>query len=100
MNATAGLGYVRARTGKKNEAQKILRQLREPSRSAPVHAFYLAIVELGLGNYESCFAWLEKAFAERDYGMLTRIKGDERFAPLRPDPRFKDLLRRMGLPPD
>jgi tetratricopeptide (TPR) repeat protein len=100
VDATAGLGYVRARTGKKDEAEKILRQLREPSRSVPVPAYYLAIVELGLGNQEGCFAWLEKAFAERDYGGLGGIKRDPRFAPLRPDPRFKDLLRRMGLPPD
>ena len=100
-NATAGLGYIRARTGKKkDEAQKILRQLREPSRAAPVPAYYLAIVELGLGNKESRFAWIEKAFEARDYGALAEIKGDERFAPLRPDPRFKDLLRRMGVPSD
>jgi Flp pilus assembly protein TadD len=100
VNATAGLAYVRARTGKKDEAQEILRQLREPSRSVPVPAYYLAIVELGLGNKEGCFAWLEKAFVERDFGALVEIKSDERFFPLRPDPRFNDLLRRMGLPPD
>jgi serine/threonine-protein kinase len=99
LNATAGLGYVLARTGNKTEAETILRQLSERSRSAPGATLYLAIVELGLGNKDGCFAWLEKAFVDRAYGEFVEIRGDLRFASVRQDPRFKDLLRRMGLEP-
>lgn len=50
-----------------------------------------------LGDEEHAFEWLEKAFAERE-NALTYLKIDTSFDKLRSDPRFKDLLRRIGLP--
>ena len=50
-----------------------------------------------LGERDSAFAWLERAFRERR-GVLALLTVDERFEALRPDPRFRDLARRMGLP--
>ena len=50
-----------------------------------------------LGERDSAFAWLERAFRER-VGVLMFLTVDDRFETLRSDPRFRDLARRMGLP--
>ena len=50
-----------------------------------------------LGDKEHAFAWLEKAYEERS-DVMTVLTEDRAFDPLRSDPRFRDLLRRMGLP--
>jgi len=58
---------------------------------------YRIVIHMGLGDEKQTFAWLEKAVADRDTGLLA-LKVDPRLSSLRPDPRFRDLLRRMGLP--
>ena len=50
-----------------------------------------------LGESDEVFAWLEKAYHDRD-PQLTYLKAGRRFEPLRDDPRFKQLLHRVGLP--
>jgi len=57
-----------------------------------------ALVYATLGDKDQAFAWLERADKERD-GILTRIKVDSRFDNLRSDPRFTELLKRLGLTP-
>jgi len=57
----------------------------------------IASIYFAAGDKEHGFAWLEKAYNERDDG-LELIRGDPAIAPYRSDPRFADLLRRMGLP--
>jgi len=52
------------------------------------------MVEVGLGDRDKAFEWLEKACEER---FVIEIKVDAQFDPLRSDPRFADLLRRMNL---
>jgi hypothetical protein len=61
-----------------------------------VSPYQLALVYAGLGEKERAFESLEKAKVERST-LLTYLKMDPRFDSLRPDPRFQDLLRRMGL---
>jgi hypothetical protein len=51
-----------------------------------------------LGELDEAFAWLEKAYEERDPELTYMKVPNRRFEPLRHDPRFQDLLRRMGLP--
>ena len=51
-----------------------------------------------LGDKDRAFEWLEKAYGERD-SQLANLRAEPRNDPLRSDPRFKDLLRRIGLPP-
>jgi hypothetical protein len=51
---------------------------------------------LGMGNKEEALADLEKAYSEH-LNNLTTLKVDPAFDPLRSDPRFQDLLRRVGL---
>ena len=58
---------------------------------------YLAAVYVGLGDKDKAFEWLEKDFQARN-GKLTEIRWQLQFESLRDDPRFKDMLKRMGLP--
>jgi hypothetical protein len=53
---------------------------------------------LGLGNNEQAFAWLEREYTEHSVG-LTAMKVNPLYDPLRSDPRFVDLMRRVGLQP-
>jgi hypothetical protein len=56
------------------------------------------VVELGLGHKEKALAWLQKAYEDHDDDALLYLKVDPVFDPLRSDPRFQDLLRRMNFP--
>jgi len=58
--------------------------------------FFAATIQTALGNHDAAFEWLEKAFAER-LPLLVHLQSDPRFAPLRSDARFGELLRRMGV---
>jgi len=53
-------------------------------------------VYAGLGDKDQAFAWLEKDFQARS-GLLSRVRWESPFETLRSDPRFADLLKRMGL---
>ena len=65
-------------------------ELSEPGLVASVYAL--------AGDKDNAFEWLDKAYAERDGEDITLLKCDPTFQNLRSDPRFADLLRRMGLP--
>ncbi len=95
----AYLAQLYARSGRKAEARKILEELKERSNKEP-SAGYVAQIYAALGEREQMFEWLEKAFIERSpTGMWGTIMGAELWDPYRSDPRFVDILRRMGLPP-
>ncbi len=89
----ANLAYAYAVSGMRDEAVKILNDLK--NRSAQVsNAPEIAMVYVGLDQKDEAMAWLEKAYAERfSPWVLMRPC----FNPLRSDPRFQDLLHRMGL---
>ncbi len=75
--------------------------LRETQRQASYpgpHAYAIAALYAQLGEKNRAFEWLDKAFRDGE-GPLLLIKLDDRFEALRSDPRFQDLLRRLGLPP-
>jgi hypothetical protein len=59
--------------------------------------YWLAIVHAALGEKDAAFAELEKAYQAHDW-FFQRLKVDPFMDPLRDDPRFKDLVRRLGLP--
>ena len=92
----AGLGRAYAQAGRRAEAEKIIKELQEQARRDYVHPSHLALIYIGLGDKDSAFTWLEKAYAEHSF--LYFLKSDPNFDPLRSDPRFQDLLRRMNLP--
>lgn len=92
------LGFAYAATGNRPEAQKILARLTKLNQQGLVPSGSIAILYGSLGELDKAFAWMDKAYAERD-PELTYIKvPGRRFEPLRHDPRFQDLVRRMGLP--
>jgi serine/threonine protein kinase/tetratricopeptide (TPR) repeat protein len=92
--AYLGSGYAVA--GRRPEAQKVLDRLNEIAKEKYVPAFHRAIVYAGLGEKDKAFEWLEKGYEER---FIVSMKVDPVYDPLRSDPRFADLLRRMNLQP-
>jgi hypothetical protein len=84
--------------GRRDEALKILNQLQERAdRGEYVTPFGIAWIQIGLGDKDQAFACLDKAYNDRSSGMIY-LKVDPMFDPLRSDPRFTNLLRRMRLP--
>ena len=90
------LAYIYAVLGKKGEARKILERLLKISKQAPVQAHHFVLIYIGLGEMQEAFSFLEKAYQQRS-PMMFWLKVDPRFDSLRPDPRFQDLMRRVGL---
>jgi serine/threonine-protein kinase len=94
----SGLGHAYAVSGKKGEAQAVLDELKRLSRHEFVPADDIALIYAGLGEKDQAFLWLEKAYEERAF-RLSSLKVEPRWDSLRPDPRFADLMRRVGLAP-
>ncbi|MGH2406348.1 MAG: tetratricopeptide repeat protein, partial [bacterium] len=89
------LGYVYALSGKTDEARRVLAELRDLAKQRYVPSYSFALVYLGLGENDQAIEWLERTYEERD-GFLVYLKVEQRLDPLREDPRFQDLLRRVG----
>jgi hypothetical protein len=86
------------RAGELRRNGRVLDQLGATSKQRYVPALSFAVVYVGLGENEQAFLWLEKAYVERT-NSLAYLKVDATWDPLRSDPRFADLVRRIGLPP-
>jgi TolB-like protein/DNA-binding winged helix-turn-helix (wHTH) protein/Flp pilus assembly protein TadD len=97
VNTIASLGHVFGLAGQASEARKILLELKERSKKRYVSSYQIALVELGLGHKDQAMTELEAAFQERST-LLTYLKMDPRFDPLRSDPRFQSLMSRIGFP--
>ena len=82
---------------RRGEARKLLNELKELSKRSYVSACDCAAIYAGLGEKDRAFACLEEAREQHDF-TLTSAKVNPLFAPLRSDPRFQDMLRRIGLP--
>jgi TolB-like protein/Tfp pilus assembly protein PilF len=91
------LGHAQARLGERSEALHILEQLEAASKERYTPAVSFAAVYAGLGEKDQAFAWLEKAYGERT-SRLGYLKVEPLWDPLRCDPRFANLVRRIGLP--
>jgi len=94
---SSGLAITYARMGRQIEARKILDQLVQERRTRYVSAQIIAAIYVGLGDKEEAFRWLELAATEHS-GILQWIAFLPEFRPLRPDKRFPNLLRRIGVP--
>ncbi|NOT49278.1 MAG: tetratricopeptide repeat protein [Acidobacteria bacterium] len=91
------LGHGYAVTGKRSEANAIIKELEQRYDRKESSGVNIAAVYVGLGEKDKAFEWLEKDFQSRS-GELAFIRWYMQFEPLRDDPRYKDLLKRMGLP--
>ncbi len=90
------LGHIYAATGKQGEAQKIIGELTEQSKQMYVDPYFLAQIHTALGDRDKAFQELEKAYEERS-SWLVWLKVEPKFDSLRSDPRFTNLLQRIGL---
>jgi len=90
------LGYAYGAVGKRAEALAVAKELEVKYAQRRSSGQYVAAVYSGLGEKDKAFEWLEKDFRDREH--LSQVRWDMVFEPLRGDPRFKDLLRRMNLP--
>jgi len=93
----AALGHAYAVAGNRREAEKILQTLSDRAKESYVSPFDVALIYAALGEKDKAFALLDKAVAERST-FLVYSKWEPRLDPLRSDPRFQELLRRIGLP--
>lgn len=91
------LGRVYAAAGRREDAREILQQLKELSKQRYVTPYVLGQTHAALGEIDEAFRWLEIGYQERAAWMVV-LKIDPHLDPLRSDPRFEDLLRRMNFP--
>jgi TolB-like protein/tetratricopeptide (TPR) repeat protein len=85
-----------ALAGQRREAEEGLAALHRRAASAPVHSWHFAVVHASLGAVDEAFAALERALEERS-DALAYLKVEPHWDPLRGDPRFGELLKRVGL---
>jgi tetratricopeptide (TPR) repeat protein len=90
------LGNAYARAGQVKLARKSISQLEELVRKNGVGRYEIALVYAGLGKKQEALKWLEEAYDAHDVGLVY-LKVDPCLDPLRSDPRFDDLVRRVGL---
>ncbi len=88
------LGHALGVTGTRDEGRKVLAEIQALSQSRYVPPDYLAMVYVGLGDRGQAIKWYEKAVEERSVNIW--VLPDQRLDPIRSDPRFKSLMRRMG----
>ena len=93
----AFLGYALARSGKRGEARAELKRLLKLSAERYVSPYNIAMIYNGLGEREETLAWLERGFRQREPRMVF-LKAEPKWNNLRDDPRFRDLVLRVGLP--
>jgi len=97
VDSLALLGYSQARRGKKSQALRTIDELKETSKNSFVPAFYFALVYAALEDKDQAFMWLEKGYDER-FARFAYLKLEALWDPLRSDERFRDLVRRVGIP--
>ena len=93
---TSSLGHAHAKAGNHSEARAVLEQLEQESATKHVSAYHIAVIHAALGDIDRAFAWMESALEERS-PWIGYLKVDPRVDPLRSDPRFGDLLRKLHL---
>src|ERR1700687_2867702 len=100
MDRSAGsiefLATAYAHAGRRREALRLINELKQRRKTSYVSADALVDPYLALADYDEAFVWLERAYQEKS-GGLQYLKVDPFFDPVRKDPRFVDLVRRVGL---
>jgi hypothetical protein len=89
------MGWFYAMAGKKELAYDYIAELEERSKKGYVSSFWTAVIYIALGEIDQSFVWLEKAYEERDGNMIYFTVAPV-FDSVRSDPRYKQLLLKMG----
>ena len=97
-NPTSGLAITYARLGRKEDAGRVLDQLIQRADSYYFPGDQIAAVYAALGEYDQAFRWLDRAVEEHS-PTVHRVAFAHEFRPLHSDPRFSNVLRRIGLDP-
>jgi TolB-like protein/DNA-binding winged helix-turn-helix (wHTH) protein/Tfp pilus assembly protein PilF len=92
----SNMAYIYGRSGQQGRARREVEKLEKLNRRQQLDPVTMLWAHLGLGNKDEALADLEKAYSEH-LDVLTTLKVEPAFDPLRSDPRFQDLLRRVGL---
>jgi serine/threonine-protein kinase len=93
----ASLGWAHGVAGDRSAAEKILEELRSAPPARAATAFATALVHVGLGQFDAAFESFEASLARREDALVS-LKVNPRLDPLRQDPRFTSLVRRVGMP--
>ena len=90
------LGRTFALAGRKKQALEVLRKLESYAKARYVSPLEFAWIQFALGGTDLGFSWMQKALEDRSFDLIS-IKVDPRFDPLKGDPRFETIARRMGV---
>ena len=90
------LAYVFGRFGHLAEAKRALEKVEQLNHRQSVDPAAFAWAHVGMGNKDQAFAWLQRAYL-RHSNILTTLKVEPGFDSLRSDPRFQEMMRRVGL---
>jgi TolB-like protein/DNA-binding winged helix-turn-helix (wHTH) protein/Tfp pilus assembly protein PilF len=93
----AGIGNLQGLARRDVDARSTLRKLDEMAKIRYVTPYGIALVHVGLGNKDEAFRWLEKAFDDRA-NWLVWLRFGPRWEALRKDPRYAEMIQRMGFP--
>ena len=91
----AGLGWIYGLAGRRNDALRVLAQFEELEKNSFGDQYNIATIYLG--DNDQAFRTLDRGFLHS--GSIVFLKGDPFWSTVRSDPRYAELLRRMGLPP-
>ena len=92
----ASQGYAYAKSGRREDADALLKRWKDLEKTKYIANYWVAITYAALGEKDAAFAELEKAYQAHDW-FFQRLKVDPFIDPLRDDPRFKELVKRIGL---
>src|SRR5262249_20890507 len=90
------LAHIYAMSGKRAESRRLLAEITNEPQRRYFPRTHIAIVYVALGDRERALEWLDKAYSERDWGLVG-LKVFPELDDVRSDPRFSDLLKRMNL---
>ena len=95
QEALPALAHVYALSGRTQEARIILEEMKNDHPGRYVASPMIARIHLGLGEFETALDWLQRGLEERSYWMVF-LKEDPIYDPIRPHPRFQELLKSTG----
>jgi tetratricopeptide (TPR) repeat protein len=97
MPFLSNAGFAYAKTGQREKALAIVERWKEGEKRKYVMNYWVAVTYAALGDKDGAFAELEKAYRNHDW-FLQRIKVDPFMDPLRGDPRFDEMVKRLNFP--